>query len=191
MSKKYESGSSGAGTIANNQGDWGGKSYGTYQIATNTGTMNSFMNWLKKNDKQSYNALSRYSIGSSGFDRTWKQLASQGDRFAISQHNFIKSTHYDPVVNRAKKELGVNFDQAHPAIQDVIWSLGVQHGTGGAMSILKNAGIKRGMSNVEVINRIYNERSKVNKYFSRSSQAIKNSVYKRFQNERRDALAML
>lgn len=191
LSKKYESGSSGAGTIANNAGDWGGKSYGTYQIATNTGTMNNFMSWLKKNDSASYKELSRHGVGSSGFDKAWKRLASSGSRFANSQHQFIKATHFDPVVNRAKKDLGISFDQAHPAIQDVVWSVGVQHGSAGAIRIFKNAGIKKGMSNKEVIERIYNERSKVNTYFSRSSQSIKNSVYNRFQREKKDALAML
>lgn len=146
------------------------------------------MSWLKSNDKTAHAQLSKYKVGSSGFDSTWKTLA-KGGSFAQSQHNFIKATHYDPVVSKIKGTLDV---AKYPrAVQDMIWSLGVQHGTGGASSVIKNAGVKTGMSASEVIKRVYNERMKVDKYFSRSSASIKASVKKRFQNEMNDALRML
>lgn len=190
LSKKYESGSAGAGTIGNNAGDWGGKSYGTYQIATNTGTMNSFMKFLKNANPRMYNGLGRYSIGSSGFDQAWKQLASADPEFADLQHRFIKQSHYDPVVQNLRG-YGVNINDRSSALQNVIWSIGVQHGSGGATNIWKAAGIKSNMSDKEIITRLYNERMKVDKYFSRSSASIKASVKRRFQNELQDALNML
>lgn len=42
-----------------------------------------------------------------------------------------------------------------------------------------------------VINDVYNERSKVDKYFSLSTDRVKKSVKKRFDEERADALEML
>lgn len=192
LSKKYESGSSGAGTIGNNAGDWGGKSYGTYQIASNTGTMNSFMSYLKKTNPVMYNSLAKYKVGSSGFDSTWKSLASsQGIQFQAAQHAFIKQSHYDPAVSKLSQSTGINANSRSSALQNVIWSIGVQHGSGGANSIFKAAGINNNMGDREIIQRLYAERSKVSKYFSRSSSAIQRSVYNRFQNELRDALAML
>jgi hypothetical protein len=178
------------GTIANNAGDWGGKSYGKYQIASNTGTMNSFMSWLKGADGGIHSALSRYKVGSSGFDTMWKSIASSDPkRFEALQHGFIKSSHYDPVIKKVSSFF--NASKYPQAVHDAIWSTGVQHGVGGATSVLKNAGVKTGMSASEVIQRIYRERMKVDKYFSRSSRSIKNSVYNRFQREMQDALNML
>lgn len=192
LSKKYESGSSGAGTIGNNSGDWGGKSYGTYQIATNTGTMNSFMAYLKGSDPSVYKTLSAHKVGSSGFDKAWKRLAStQNSRFDGLQHAFIKRSHYDPAASKMKASTGIDPNKRSAALQNVIWSMGVQHGAGGANSIFRNAGITKGMSDKQIITRLYNERMKVDKYFSRSSSSIKKSVKSRFQRELSDALRML
>lgn len=73
----------------------------------------------------------------------------------------------------------------------MIWSIGVQHGAGGAFTIFKNAGVKSGMSWEDVLKKVYNERMKVNIYFKSSPQNIKNSVKNRFQRELNDALSML
>jgi hypothetical protein len=43
----------------------------------------------------------------------------------------------------------------------------------------------------DIITGVYNERQKVDVYFSGSSQAVKNGVYNRFTHEREDALKML
>ena len=47
------------------------------------------------------------------------------------------------------------------------------------------------LSDEEIINQIYNERSDVNHHFKSSPQDIKDGVKKRFQNERRKALELL
>lgn len=192
ISRKYESGGAGAGTIGNAAGDWGGKSYGLYQIASGTGTMKSFMSYLKGADKAMYNRLAQYSIGSGGFDGAWKSIANT-DKAAFEkvQTNFIKSSHYDPVVSRVKSNLGININSRSSALQNAVLSIGVQHGSGGAYNLFKNAGVKNGMTDREIITRLYNERMKVDKYFSRSSSKIKAAVKNRFQRELKDVLALL
>ena len=77
------------------------------------------------------------------------------------------------------------------AVKDMIWSIGVQHGAGGAANIFKNAGVKAGMNPASIITNVYKERMKVDKYFSSSPQNIKNSVLNRFRKEMQDALNML
>jgi hypothetical protein len=79
------------------------------------------------------------------------------------------------------------------AVQNVLCSTATQHGTGGAVKIFKAAGIKNGMTDSEIIRRIYKERGANNgrKYFGRNSSAIRQSVVRRFQSELDDALAML
>lgn len=190
--KKYESGSSGPGTIARNSGDWGGASYGTYQIATGTGTMNSFMNYLKKADPSVYKQLSSYKPGSAQFDGVWKSIASHsGQKFEALQNGFIRQTHYEPARTSILNTLHFDVNKYSPALQEALWSISVQHGSAGAQRLFKNAGIKPGMREKDIINKLYNERSKVDQYFSKSSASIKKSVYNRFQNERQDILAML
>lgn len=94
-------------------------------------------------------------------------------------------------MNSVKKSTGLDVSKYSVALQNVVWSVGVQHGAGGASSVFKNAGVKQGMSEKEIIERVYNERSKVDKYFSSSSASIKKSVKNRFAQEKKQALSML
>lgn len=194
MSRSYETSSQNPGVIANNKGDWGGASYGMYQIATNTGTMNNFLNYLKKTNSKMYNMLSKYKPGTAAFNTAWKGIAGVNPAgFTQVQHGFIQATHYDPAARSIKSALGVDVNKLSKAMKDVLWSTSVQHGAGGALNVFKGAGIKPGMSEAEMIRRIYAERGANNgkKYFSRSSPSIRASVVNRFKSEVKDALKML
>ncbi|MMZ47355.1 hypothetical protein D1872_89990 [compost metagenome] len=193
LSKKYESNGN-PGTIANNKGDIGGASYGSYQIATNTGTMNSFLKFVQKTDPKTYKALSGKKPGSSAFNSAWKSLAAKDPKgFEELQHKFVEGTHYQPAVASVLKATGLDVRSRSKAVQDALWSTAVQHGPGGAERIFKNAKINPVLSDDEIIKRIYKERAANGgmKYFPSSSPAIRASVVKRFAKEQRDALAML
>jgi hypothetical protein len=194
LSKKYESGNSGPGTIARNAGDIGGASYGTYQIATKTGTMATFIKFLKTGYPSMYAALSKFAAGTVQFDAAWIALTkTKKDEFATVQHEFIKSSHYDPAVKKIQQSIGLDANQRSLALQNVVWSTAVQHGSGGACNIFKNAGIKSSMEDEEIIRLVYTERGANNglKYFGRSSSSIRQSVVNRFKNELLDALETL
>lgn len=193
LAAKYES-SGNIGTIANNAGDIGGASYGKYQIATNTGTMSSYLSYLRKNYPDQYKALSGKSPGSSAFNSAWKSLASSNPNgFEQSQEQFIKDSHYEPARAGVINATGVDFGKRSSALQNVLFSLATQHGTAGAAKIVKNAGIKAGMNDADIINRIYDERSANDgkRYFPSSSASIRKAVVNRFKQERQDALNML
>jgi murein DD-endopeptidase MepM/ murein hydrolase activator NlpD len=195
LSEKYESGGRGAGTIANNKGDLGGASYGTYQIATNTGTMTTFLKFLSQNNPEMYKALSGKKPGTAAFNSAWKELAKRDPQgFQQAQHAFIKSSHYDPAFNNVKKDTGLDVSQRSKAVQDVLWSVAVQHGAGQKIFQRALAGkdVSK-MSDEQIINAVYDERSAEggSKYFGRSSASIRSGVMNRFSNERKDALAML
>lgn len=184
LSAKYES-SGNPGTIANNKGDIGGKSYGTYQLTKASGNAQKFAN-------QYGGSLKGLTAGTSAFDNAWKAEAKKNpEKFASAQHDYIQKTHYAPAVNSVKSKTGIDVSKYSVALQNVVWSIGVQHGSAGAGSIFKNAGIKAGMSEKEIINKVYNERSKVDKYFASSSASIKKSVKNRFAKEKEQALKML
>lgn len=156
--------------------------------------MNSFLKYLKTADPQSYRSLSQYKPGSAEFDGVWKSIASHsGQKFDALQHDFIKRSHFDPAANKIKSATGFDVSKYSPAVQNVLWSTAVQHGSAGAANVFKNAGIRQGMSEAEIIRRVYNERAANNgmKYFSKSSSNIRQSVVSRFRNEMQDALSML
>lgn len=184
LSAKYES-SGNPGTVARTKGDIGGASYGTYQLTTASGHAQKFAN-------QYGGALKGLKAGTAAFDNAWKAEASKNpEKFQSAQHEYAKQTHYDPAASRFQKATGIDPGEAPAAIQDMIWSIGVQHGAGGAFTIFKNAGVKSGMSWEDVLKKVYNERMKVNIYFKSSPQNIKNSVLNRFKSELKDALSML
>jgi hypothetical protein len=152
------------------------------------------MGYLKSANPSMYQALARSSPGSSSFNATWKALAKNyGKQFDSVQHNFIKGSHYDPAANKIRKSTGLDVNRYSSALQNVLWSTSVQHGSGGASKIFKSAGIRAGMSEAEIIRRVYAERAANGgtKYFSRSSPSIRRAVVNRFSRELQDALRML
>lgn len=184
LSAKYESNGN-PGTIARTKGDIGGASYGTYQLTTASGHATKFAN-------QYGGALKGLQAGTSAFDKAWKAEAQKNpEKFKQAQHAYIQQTHYQPAANAFSKVTGLDVSKAPLGVQNMIWSIGVQHGTGGARNIFNNAGVKKGDSWATVVNKVYNERSKVDKYFKSSPQNIKTSVYNRFQKEKADALKQL
>jgi hypothetical protein len=197
LSAKYES-SGNAGTIANNAGDIGGKSYGAFQFASNIGSLDSFLIWLYNIDRSLYKRLisARNSDGGYGsnFDNEWFKIAQENhDYFYKLQYNYIKQAYFDVVVDFYKSR-GTDFTKRSKTLQCVIWSLSVQHGTSGAVYIInkQNLGFSNDLKDdANFIRGIYAERRKVDIYFSSSTQSIKNAVFNRFINEERDALVML
>lgn len=184
LSAKYES-SGNPATIARNKGDIGGASYGTYQLTTASGHAQTFAN-------QYGGALKGLKAGTSAFDSAWKAEAKKNPKaFENAQHNYIEKKHYQPALNAFVKTTGIAVEKLPKAVKDMIWSIGVQHGAGGANNVFKNAKVKASDSASTIITKVYNERMKVNKYFASSSQSIKNGVLNRFKSEMKQALSML
>lgn len=184
LSARYESRGD-VGSISSGKGDPGGKSYGTYQLTTKSGNAQKFAN--------SYGgALKGKKVGTKAFDDAWKAEAKKNPtKFNQAQHEYILGTHYTPAAKKIMSSVGMNADKHSKALQDVIWSMSVQHGSGGAANIFKAAGIKKGMSDEQIIRALYKERSKVDKYFASSPPSTRANVKKRFQQELQDALNML
>lgn len=156
--------------------------------------MKSYLSYLQKNYPDQYRVLSGKSPGSSAFNSAWKSLAgSNPGAFEQSQENFIKGSHYEPARSSVLKLTGVDFSKRSSALQNVLFSVSTQHGPGGAAKLIKRAGITTGMSDTEIINRIYDERSADggSRYFGKSSPSVRSSVVNRFKSERKDALNML
>ena len=112
----------------------GGPSYGRYQIATKTGTMAKYINFLSKSSKYSkYSKLLNEAGGEDGalqrtndFENMWVKL-SKNEEFNQSQYDFIIDTHLKPLITAVKEKHILNVEKRHPVIKDVLYSLSVQH----------------------------------------------------------------
>lgn len=198
LSAKYEVGYNGddsaaAARIANNAGDYGGKSYGIPQFSLNMGSLQTFVNSLKTTKPEWYARLSRYSLGSSGFDNEWKSIAqTNGTEFATLQNEAIKDGHYGAFVNNNKGILDIT--KRSNALQSAMWSTAVQFG--GGSSVLKRALEGKNpasMSDADITRALYAEKRAGNgsKWFSSSSSDIQRSVVDRFHREEADVLALI
>ena len=193
LSERYESNGN-PGAIG--QDSTGGFSYGMYQIATRTGTMRKFLNFLV-NVTPDFAATLSAAGGTDGalrgtdtFKTSWRELAKDAV-FADAQHAFIQATHYEPFIDRLKA-IDLDVNKRSFALKNVAWSVAVQHGP--ANNVFKNALNGKqpsSMNDPSIINDVYAERSNVDKYFSRSSPNVKASLKKRFVQERQDALKLL
>ncbi len=193
-SAKFESGDNGAGTISKGLGDRGGKSYGTYQLSSKTGTLRQF---LKESPygKQ----FEGMREGSSAFDRRWQKLAESDPAFAQAQHDFIKRTHYDKAVS-GLKDAGLDLSGRGKAVQDAIWSTSVQFGAGqkdgktGAVPLFQKALGDRNiadMSDEQIISAIQDYKLANNdKLFRGSSANIREGTAKRAVLEKQRLLAL-
>lgn len=197
-SAKYESNGD-PGAIGHDS--TGGYSYGSYQIATKTGTMNNYLDSLQTSDPSAYaklqaaGGINGATAGTPEFQAAWKDLAANDPNFAQSQHDFIQSTHYDVAASNIQNSTGLDINSRSKAVQDAVWSTSVQNGPNSA--VFKNAFAGKdvnSMSDAQIVNALYDERGATTssgslKYFSSSSASVQNSVKNRFANERQDVLA--
>ena len=188
----------------------GGPSYGAYQIATYTGTMNKYLNFIKNNPqyRNFYDTLERAggnkaaTLKDPNFVNEWKTL-SQNDNFNNSQYNFIINTHLQPLLNSVQNKELLNIDNRHPVVKDALYSMSVQHGK--AAQIVNNTLQELQEKNAKVddetlLRALYKKRADYVKSLpasqspgdGRITQNEKdNIVNKRYPNELKEALKYL
>jgi hypothetical protein len=204
LSRKYETGGHGPGTISSGVGDPGGVSYGSYQMSSkpNGGTVATF---VSRPDCPWRGDFAGLTPGGSPFSQVWARIAEQSpDAFDAAQHDFIKSTHFDPLVATILSDDGCDVTQHSPALQDVVWSTAVQFGPNTpvihrAFDQMRTAGTfdpAAGNFDRNAIIGIYAERGRRDPggalvYFRSSSPAVQNGVARRYESELQDALQML
>jgi peptidoglycan hydrolase-like protein with peptidoglycan-binding domain len=116
----YETRGKGPATISTGRGDKGGVSYGEYQLSSKAGTAEEFLNQSAyKND------FGGLTPATEDFNKKWVEMSAHPE-FVQAQHDFIKKSHYDPLVNGLKNN-GVDLSDRGPAVQDAMWSTAVQY----------------------------------------------------------------
>lgn len=179
----------------------GGFSYGLYQLSSNKGQVGEFIRFLAAQSEliDFANALNiaggekAAKFDSNVFLDAWKEAAADS-KFNTAQHSFIKASHYDPLAKRLEQtEILPNAGTRSRALQDVIWSVAVQHGVSGGFNLfskaLENLDTDERKDDKAVITSLYRERRILEKYFKKSQQ-LHVSLRRRFISEENEALAM-
>jgi hypothetical protein len=187
VSQKYESGKSGAGTVSTGKGDFGGASYGTYQLASSGGgksTLNKFLN--SSGYAKEFQGL---TAGSKEFNEKWKEIASKDEKFGDAQHEFIKQSHFDPQMEKLQKS-GIDLSKSGRAVQEAVWSTSVQFG--GSTGLIEKALAGKDaskMSDADIVSAIQDYKIANNdKLFKSSSGKVKEGTLSRASKEKADLL---
>ena len=184
VSGKYESGGN-PGAISSGVGDFGGKSYGTYQMSTKTGTLNDFLA-----NSQYGKIFSGLAVGSAAFDAKWKELAKTDPNFAQSQTDYIAATHFRPKMQDLKNA-GIDLTNRGTAVQQAVWSTADQYGN---IPIIQHAlGDKdlNSMSDADIVEAIQDYKAKnLDSTHSGSTSDVRAGVARRIQAEKNDLLQM-
>lgn len=137
----YESGNRNPGAILGTLEDDAGMNYGTYSL-TERYTMKPYLNFLSKNYPELRPQLTG-EINSDEFNASWKTLGeNETEKFKASQAQYIFETNIMPVLEKLKKETGVDFLDGTHSIGSVGMISGMIHNAGHAWySIIKDAAI--------------------------------------------------
>jgi hypothetical protein len=181
VSAKYESGKSGPGTVSTGSGDPGGKSYGTHQLASKTGTLQKYVKESKYASE-----FEGLKPGSAEFDAKWKELAARDPQgFAADQKAFITKNNYEPARKWATR-IGM---KDSPAVNEAIFSISVQHGK--ANSIISSAKVATGSSkDSDIVKALFKARRDYVRSLGGLTSDMKASIMKRYDAEEKDILQL-
>lgn len=137
----YESGNRNPGAILGTLEDGAGMNYGTYSL-TQKYTMKPYLEFLSKNYPELRSQLTG-EINSDEFNASWKALGeTETEKFKASQAQYIFETNIMPVLEKLKKETGVDFLDGTHSIGSVGMISGMIHNSGQAWSsIIREAAI--------------------------------------------------
>jgi hypothetical protein len=196
VAEKYESSGKGSTTVG-----WdskGGTSYGKKQISSRAGAMTDYLKYLEQNGKadiakQLRDAGIEKDTGSTTGRAVdvWKQIAASG-ALGNTETEFLRVKSYNVGIRGVKDQDLKTRIEGSRALQEMMYSTSVQHGPGGAMSII-NSVFKKGMTDEEFIRAVYAERGADGgkKHFSSSAPNVRAGVVNRFVREQQDIIAML
>jgi hypothetical protein len=182
ISKKYESGNLGCSAISSTPGDPGGASYGTYQLASATGTLTEFLKDSAFGDR-----FKGLKPGTPLFNQMW--LACSCDpKFCDEQHTFIQDTKFNPVLNYWEMVLKLDTSDA---IDEALWSIGVQHGNFKKILSAAYDLIPETYTDKDCINALYDARANYVWNLTTLTPALKKSLNNRYVAERQDVLNLV
>lgn len=203
LSKEYESNGD-IGAISTGEGDYGGKSYGMYQLASNVGSVDDFIAWgLNSDYSWIAEELDKYEIGSYDFDNAWTYFANNDyENFYNMQHSYAIHKYYDVSVELLREHL-FNIENHSETMKDVIFSRAIQYGTGNIVEMFEDALVIMGEKlNLELDNLSYVDERRFDYDLITSiydvcmttewnNSVLRDSLNHRFREEKAKAIQML
>ena len=218
LSAKYESHGD-PGSVSSGAGDLGGVSYGSYQLASNVGAVDSFLDWAKSypNDALANYAreLSKFEVNSQEFKNLWREIGNVDPTgFQELQDAYIMDHYYEAAASALRDE-NYEINKHTTAMKAVLFSRSVQYGSGNMVELFTVACERLGYPNLsyvddavfdsKMISSIYdflveecdNASNNGSYYHSPNDWAngsytvVKVGLRNRFVNEKEDALSML
>lgn len=155
VAKHYES-SGDCGTVSDGCGDLGGISYGSYQLASNAGSVQSFLNYAVNypNDNLANYArsLSNYEINSYEFINQWEYLGSVDPvGFGELQDAYAMETYYNPACQYLLENF-YDVGTKSVAVKACVFSRAIQYGTGNIVELFTEACRRMGYENLSYVN---------------------------------------
>lgn len=191
VSEHFESGGRGVGTVSSGAGDAGGVSYGKHQLASANGSMAKFL----RSDEGAQFApqFAGLQPGSAAFNQKYKEVvANNGEAFDQAQSNYIGRTHYAPQAAKVSEATGVDMSKRGKAVQEMLFSTGVQYGPGSSVVVnaLKGKDVNS-MSDADIVDTVQNYKADtVGQYFRSSSANVQQSVANRAAKEKQALLTL-
>ena len=139
LSARYESSGDPGAVLRRDTNDSG--SYGAWQINSGSGRMREFMDTVllaqapDLRERLVNAGGERGAIAATdGFVGEWRAIArEQPDRFRSLQRDYIYESHFRPALAGVNAAVpGASGIFSNPVLQDVVWSMSVQHGVGSA-----------------------------------------------------------
>lgn len=191
LSEQYEAGKRGSYAIGYDTS--GGTSYGKYQLASKRGTMDTFVNWVKRQgDKgaeiaRRLEAAKPYDTGSTKglAPQVWKELVNEGYLDGELEKMFVEYEYYEKSLKGLKPEVLKDSVAKSTVLKSVLWSTSVNHGQGTAAKLF-NKSYSPGISVGDFIQNVYNKRIQ----FVRNHPDSE-SLQNRYVNENSVALSTL
>jgi type VI secretion system secreted protein VgrG len=199
LSMVYETGmrpgqeTAAAAKVSTGVDDPGGVSYGAYQLASSKVGGRQVQAFLKRDGAPWAAAFAGLDPSQRGgaFQKKWEAIARSDPKFFDAQHNYIKETHYDPLVRRVAATTGIDINNRSPAVQNAVWSMSVNHGR--ARQLVTTA-INSLRGRISPSNPGY-DRALINQLYSvRRAYVVEHhqaKLLKRYNAEQPAALAML
>ena len=179
-SESFESGGRGPGVVSTGNGDFGGVSYGVYQLSTNMGRVQQYVSQSKYKGR-----FFNLDAGSNEFTKEWKKIAEEHPvDFRKEQHQFIKTADFDVQMSKLKDN-NIDFNHNRAAINDMVWSTTVQFGrdTKVIIKALKDKNINA-LKDSEIIELVQNYKIENNQRLFSSSPSLWSGLLDRAKSEK-------
>ncbi|MCR5563993.1 MAG: hypothetical protein K6F46_11650 [Desulfovibrio sp.] len=190
---QFESSSHGVRAIGYDKN--GGTSYGKYQLSSKQGSYQEWLAYLSQQGAEGAAIAGRlksagsFNTGSrsgAAVDVYRKEAEANPELFERTQREYIEKAHYGPMLAKLPAEERAMIE-GNGGLQEMAWSVAVQHGGGGGAKLLARAW-KPGMSKEQLVDAVYGIRGG---YFGSSTQAVQDAVRSRFGRERTMIRGML